>query len=99
MGMPEPVYRRCRVDTGACGSVLQDVIDGALGERLPWPTHRTEHGSRCRRIAAAGEQASSDLGRDQHLPHLVALADHLKLRFPAVATNDLAPCAADQLRD
>ena len=50
-------------------------------------------------VSAPVLQRPGDRGWDQHLPHLVALADHLQLRFPAVAADDLAPRQTDKLGD
>ena len=65
----------------------------------PWPGLRTDSIRGPMPAPRYGSKALGNGGRDQHLAHLVALADHFELRLATVPPNDLGPCEADKLGD
>ena len=71
VGMAQPVDRCGRIDASTLSRLLNDEIDGTLGERTARPPNGWEHGRRGQRIATAGKQAGSDKNRRLSIP-----ADH-----------------------
>ena len=86
MRMPQPVGGDRRIDARSLGRGLDDVVDAALGDG--------EHPRRSRGIAAELAQIRGEIGGDQDVARLVALADDGKLRLAGVARDDLRPSQA-----
>jgi len=55
------------IHAGALGRLLDDEVDGTLGQLATGPPNGLEHGRGHRRLTVAGKQVGCDHSRYEHL--------------------------------
>jgi hypothetical protein len=89
--MAQPMHRHSRIHSCSFGRGFHDVVDAPIGQG--------EHPGRRLLTGPHGQQQLGEMGRNQNVPGLVALADDGELHFPRLPGQHLAPRESGEFRN